>query len=133
MRVLTSLGCLGLCAAVLVLVAGPCLAGAKPGGTLRIAMYADATSLDPGGANDIPSQKAYNLLFDTLLTFDKNMQLVGHVATMRSIVASYCHLTRLATASPATWRKASTMPVTVTAIPGRLIERVCANRAADTS
>ena len=56
-------------------------AAAKVGGTLKIAMYADATSLDPGGANDIPSQKAYNLLYDTLLTFDKNMQLTGHVAT----------------------------------------------------
>jgi peptide/nickel transport system substrate-binding protein len=56
-------------------------AAPKMGGTLRIAMYADATSLDPGGANDIPSQKAYNLLYDTLLAFDKNMQLVAHVAT----------------------------------------------------
>jgi len=56
-------------------------AAAKVGGTLKIAMYADATSLDPGGANDIPSQKAYNLLYDTLLAFDKNMQLVAHVAT----------------------------------------------------
>jgi peptide/nickel transport system substrate-binding protein len=56
-------------------------AAAKVGGTLKIAMYADATSLDPGGANDIPSQKAYNLLYDTLLAFDKNMQLVPHVAT----------------------------------------------------
>jgi peptide/nickel transport system substrate-binding protein len=57
------------------------LGGAKPGGILRIAMYADATSLDPGGANDIPSQKAYNLLFDSLLTFDRNMQVIGHVAS----------------------------------------------------
>jgi peptide/nickel transport system substrate-binding protein len=66
---------------VLLLVPGLCFGGAKTGGTLKIAMYADATSLDPGGANDIPSQKAYNLLFDTLLTFDKGMQLTGHVAT----------------------------------------------------
>jgi peptide/nickel transport system substrate-binding protein len=56
-------------------------AAPKVGGTLKIAMYADATSLDPGGANDIPSQKAYNLLYDTLVAFDKNMQLVPHVAT----------------------------------------------------
>ena len=65
----------------LLLLPALALGGAKPGGTLRIAMYADATSLDPGGANDIPSQKAYNLLFDSLLTFDRDMQVIGHVAS----------------------------------------------------
>lgn len=81
MKILRSLGVLLVCAALLLSAPTAAQAGAKPGGTLKIAMYADATSLDPGGANDIPSQKAYSLLFDTLLTFDKNMQLLGHVAT----------------------------------------------------
>ena len=56
-------------------------AAAKSGGTLKIAVYADATSLDPGGANDSGSQKAYNLIFDCLLTFDQNLQVIPHVAT----------------------------------------------------
>jgi peptide/nickel transport system substrate-binding protein len=54
---------------------------AKPGGTLKVAIYADATTLDPGGANDSASQKAYNLIFDCLLTFNKEMQVIPHVAT----------------------------------------------------
>ena len=72
---------IALILASLLIGPAPCPGGVKTGGTLRIAVYADATSLDPGGANDIPSQKAYNLLFDTLLAFDKGMQLTGHVAT----------------------------------------------------
>jgi len=80
---ITGLRAAGVAIVVATLLVPPalCVAGAKPGGTLRIAMYADATSLDPGGANDIPSQKAYNLVFDSLLTFDQNLQAIGHVAT----------------------------------------------------
>ncbi len=80
---ITGLRAAGMAIVVATLLVAPalCFGDARPGGTLRIAMYADATSLDPGGANDIPSQKAYNLVFDSLLTFDQNLQVIGHVAT----------------------------------------------------
>ncbi len=77
----TGASCLALSMVLLLIMSTDCFAASRAGGTLKIAMYADPTTLDPGGANDLPSQKAYNLIFDTLVAFDKNMQLIGHVAT----------------------------------------------------
>src|SRR4051794_19296978 len=51
----------------------------------------------------------------------------AHVATIRFIAGSSTHLTRSATASPATTRSALTISFTPTQMPGTLIDRVCAN------
>src|SRR4030095_12644973 len=60
-------------------------------------------------------------------------KLAGHVETIRSIAASYSHLTRSATASPATRRSAATISSTATLSPGTLIERVDAKADAGAS
>ena len=57
----------------------------------------------------------------------------GQVRTIRSIAGSRSNVTRSATASPATFRSASTISRTVTEMPGTLIVRDAPNALAGAS
>src|SRR5512141_1582556 len=57
----------------------------------------------------------------------------GQVDTILSITGSYCHLTRSATASPATRLSAATMSPTAIEMPGTLTDRVNMNADAGAS
>ncbi|HHY14464.1 MAG TPA: ABC transporter substrate-binding protein, partial [Firmicutes bacterium] len=57
------------------------LAEPKSGGTLIIATEKDAYILDPGRTNDLPSNAICDQIFDTLVAFDENLDLIPHIAT----------------------------------------------------
>jgi len=67
-----------LLASVLV---GLCLFGAsadaqpKKGGILRVGLYNDATSMDPGTSTNVPGIRVRNLIYETLLAWDKDLNL----------------------------------------------------------
>jgi len=52
----------------------------KYGGTLTIAAAKDAYNLDPGRSNDLPSTAVYDQIYDTLVTFDSQLNIIPHVA-----------------------------------------------------
>ena len=51
------------------------------GGDLVIATSADAVSLDPATSNDIPSANVQENIYETLIDFDENMELIPKLAT----------------------------------------------------
>ncbi|MFC5628726.1 glutathione ABC transporter substrate-binding protein [Aliibacillus thermotolerans] len=51
------------------------------GGDLVIATSADAVSLDPATSNDIPSVNVQENIYETLIDFDENMELIPKLAT----------------------------------------------------
>ncbi|WP_330949063.1 glutathione ABC transporter substrate-binding protein [Virgibacillus sp. MG-45] len=55
--------------------------GAKEGGTLRIVTLSDATNLDPHFITNIPTANIlYQKVYETLVTFDKDMNIVPKLA-----------------------------------------------------
>ncbi len=58
-----------------------CLAAEKKGGTLTIAVEKDAVHLDPTLNNDLASSTVQRQIFDTLLAFDEENNVIPHLAT----------------------------------------------------
>lgn len=56
-------------------------AAPKQGGTLTIAVEKDPRSLDPTIYNDLASSAVQRQIFDTLVAFDENNQVIPHLAT----------------------------------------------------
>jgi len=56
-------------------------ASAKSGGALVIATAQDAYILDPGVTNDLASNRICDQIFDTLVAFDEDLNLIPHIAT----------------------------------------------------
>src|SRR5262249_5097060 len=47
----------------------------RRGGTLRVALYNDPTTLDPGTTTNVPSIRVRNQIYETLLAWDKDTGL----------------------------------------------------------
>src|SRR5690625_2202723 len=51
------------------------------GGDLSVATSGDVVSLDPHGSNDIPSELVRNIIFDGLVGFDADGEVINQLAT----------------------------------------------------
>lgn len=54
---------------------------ATEGGDLILAVLSDASTLDPQGSNDVPSNNIHVNLFDTLVELDDNSEIIPRLAT----------------------------------------------------
>ncbi|SEJ74958.1 peptide/nickel transport system substrate-binding protein [Bhargavaea ginsengi] len=55
--------------------------GTAAGGDLILAVLSDASTLDPQGSNDVPSNNIHNNLFDTLVELNDENEIVPSLAT----------------------------------------------------
>jgi len=67
----------------------PDLAAAQPkkGGTLRVGLYHDATSMDPGTSTNVPGLRVRNQIYETLLAWDKDINLQPMLADRYDVSA----------------------------------------------
>lgn len=54
---------------------------AASGGDLQVATSGDVVSLDPHGSNDIPSELLRNIIFDGLVGFSADGEIINQLAT----------------------------------------------------
>ncbi|RNF39031.1 glutathione ABC transporter substrate-binding protein [Planococcus salinus] len=59
---------------------GTATEGGEPGGDLVLAVLSDASSLDPHGANDVPSSVIQENIFETLVNRDENNEIIPGLA-----------------------------------------------------
>jgi peptide/nickel transport system substrate-binding protein len=53
----------------------PAAAQPKKGGVLRVGLYHDATNMDPGTSTNVPAIRVRNQVYETLLAWDKDVNL----------------------------------------------------------
>lgn len=53
----------------------PALAQPRKGGMLRVGLYNDATSMDPGTSTNVPGIRVRNMIYETLLAWDRDVNL----------------------------------------------------------
>jgi peptide/nickel transport system substrate-binding protein len=53
----------------------PAAAQPRKGGILRVGLYNDATSMDPGTSTNVPGIRVRNQIYETLLAWDRNINL----------------------------------------------------------
>lgn len=65
----------------------PADAQPKKGGVLRVGLYNDATSMDPGTSTNVPGIRVRNLVYETLLAWDKDLNLQPMLADRYDVSA----------------------------------------------
>lgn len=65
----------------------PATAQPKKGGILRVGLYNDATSMDPGTSTNVPGIRVRNQIYETLLAWDKDVNLQPMLADRYDVTA----------------------------------------------